>query len=157
MNRSASTSNLVKTATQDLTRSGLVTLRNVFLPGTWGGRRLISCFHTPAPLQTPATMGKQKGGYYAVRTGRVPGIYSSWAAAEAQVKGGRYSSRLRMFYYRLTTAQASPERNTKSLVRKKKPDRIWVLCNMLPDPRTMLSKYPPPPRIPSQLSMSGKR
>lgn len=82
----------VKAATQDLTRSGLVTLRNVFLLGTWGGRRLISCFHTPAPLQTPAIMGKQKGGYYAVRSGRVPGIYSSWAAAEEQVKGGRYSS-----------------------------------------------------------------
>ncbi len=82
----------VKAATQDLTRSGLVTLRNVFLPGTWRGRRLISFFHTPAPLRTPATMAKQKSGYYAVRTGRIPGIYLSWAAAEEQVKGGRYSS-----------------------------------------------------------------
>ena len=82
----------VKTATQDLTRSGLVTLRSISLPGTWGGRRLICCFHTPAPLRTPANMGKMKGGYYAVRTGRIPGIYSSWAAAEEQVKGGRYSS-----------------------------------------------------------------
>jgi hypothetical protein len=81
----------VKAAVQDLTRSGLVALRNIFLPGTWGGQRLISCFYTPPPL-TPATMGKQKSGYYAVRTGRVPGIYSSWAAAEEQVKGGRYST-----------------------------------------------------------------
>jgi len=32
-------------------------------------------------------MGKQKGGFYAVRIGRVPGVYSSWAAAEEQVKG----------------------------------------------------------------------
>lgn len=66
-------------------------------------------------------MGKQKGGYYAVRTGRIPGIYSSWSAAEEQIKGCRYSD---LFTFQLTTAQASPERNTKSLVLKKKPDRI---------------------------------
>ncbi|KAK7058660.1 hypothetical protein VNI00_002296 [Paramarasmius palmivorus] len=32
-------------------------------------------------------MAKPKGGYYAVHTGRVPGIYLTWAECEAQVKG----------------------------------------------------------------------
>jgi hypothetical protein len=42
----------------------------------------------------------------------------------------------------LTTVQASPERNTKSLVLKKRPDRICILYQMLPDPRSMLLKIP---------------
>jgi hypothetical protein len=28
-----------------------------------------------------------KGGYYAVRSGRQPGVYDSWAECERQVKG----------------------------------------------------------------------
>ncbi|EEB91647.1 hypothetical protein MPER_09965 [Moniliophthora perniciosa FA553] len=32
-------------------------------------------------------MAKSKGGFYAVHTGRIPGIYSTWTECEAQVKG----------------------------------------------------------------------
>lgn len=32
-------------------------------------------------------MGKQSGGFYAVKNGRCPGIYLSWAECESQVKG----------------------------------------------------------------------
>jgi len=84
-------------------------------------------------------MGKQKGGYYAVRTGRIPGIYSSWAAAEEQIKGGRYSTRFPPD--RLTTAQALPGRNTKSLAVKKRPDRTWMWYSV------MHAKYLPLRRI----------
>jgi viroplasmin and RNaseH domain-containing protein len=31
--------------------------------------------------------GRPKAGFYAVRVGRNPGIYTTWAEAEAQVKG----------------------------------------------------------------------
>lgn len=30
---------------------------------------------------------RPKAGFYAVRVGRKPGIYTTWAEAEAQVKG----------------------------------------------------------------------
>ena len=30
---------------------------------------------------------KSKGGFYAVRRGRTPGVYLTWAECEAQVKG----------------------------------------------------------------------
>ncbi|KAI3622616.1 ribonuclease h1 [Moniliophthora roreri] len=32
-------------------------------------------------------MAKPKGGFYAVHTGRIPGVYSTWAECEAQIKG----------------------------------------------------------------------
>lgn len=39
-------------------------------------------------LNVILNMGKRtKGGYYAVKQGRKPGIYQTWAEAEVQVKG----------------------------------------------------------------------
>jgi hypothetical protein len=45
----------------------------------------------------------------------------------------------------LTIAQASPERSTRSLAHKKRPDRIWVWYKILSDPTAT-----PRRRIPSR-------
>lgn len=63
-------------------------------------------------------MAKKKSNFYVVWQGRVPGVYDSWAACEAQVKG--MTAKYKGFATRAEAEKALSEGFEKYIVRKPK-------------------------------------